>query len=132
MRTGCVSLFDVVILGVQADRILISSFQKTYKPREHTSRPGEEATGRSMVGKSGPDGMIRHPLFVPYTMLVKDLIALLDALPPDQRELEICSIADAWAIEVLPPRLSYLNENFLESVDAQGNPVPTSRPVIVI
>lgn len=65
-------------------------------------------------------------------MLVKDLIALLDALPPDQRELEICSIADAWAIEVLPPRLSYLNENFLESVDAQGNPVPTSRPVIVI
>jgi len=79
------------------------------------------------------DDMIPHPLCCSRNaMLVKDLIAMLEALPADQKELEICSIADAWAIEVLPPHLSYLNENFLESVDAQGVPVPTGRPVIVI
>lgn len=65
-------------------------------------------------------------------MLVKELIAMLQALPAEQKELELCSITDTWAIEVLPPRLSYLNENSLESVNAHGEVVPTARAVIVI
>jgi hypothetical protein len=90
----------------------------------------ERAAGASGLGA---DDMIPPPpQFLSQTMLVKDLIAMLQVLPAEQHEFEICSIADAWAIEVLPPRLSYLNSNVLESVDAQGNPVPTSRPVIVI
>jgi hypothetical protein len=65
-------------------------------------------------------------------MLVKELIALLQALPVELRELEICSVADTWAIEVLPPRLAYLNEKCIESVDAAGNPLPTNHRVIVV
>lgn len=65
-------------------------------------------------------------------MLVKELIAMLQALPAEEHELEVCSVDDVWAIEVLPPRLAYLNENSLESVDVRGNAVPTDRPVIVI
>jgi len=57
---------------------------------------------------------------------------MLQALPAEQQEFEICSIMDTWAIEVLPPRLSYLNENLIEAVDIRGEPVQTAHPVIVI
>lgn len=57
---------------------------------------------------------------------------MLQALPAEQQELEVCSIMDTWAIEVLPPRLSYLNENLIEAVDVRGEPVKTAHPVIVI
>lgn len=50
-----------------------------------------------------------------------ELLAALAALPSDQLELEVMSLEEAWAVDISPPRIAFVNTEYREA--ESGSPI---------